>query len=491
MEIKELLLMAEALANEKNIEKEDVFFALEEALSIATKKQKGWNARVDIDKTTGDFTTFRLWQVIDDKENFVDDEGTPFDSKFHIYQKDTDNAEVDSFVEEQVENITFDRVAAQMAKQVIVQKVRDAERSVITQKYANKVGEVLSGVVKKVAKGNVFIELGGIDGMIARNEMIPGEMVRKGDRIKFLVKEVKEGPRGDQIVLSRSANEILPALFAMEIPEISDGSIEVIAASRDAGSRSKVAVKARDRRIDAKGSCIGMRGTRINAIINELNGEKVDIILWDADPVQFAINAIAPAEVSSVVVNENNHSMDLAFADEELAKAIGRGGQNIKMASQLTGWKLNAISEQEALEKQQSVEEKLTHKLAEQLGVEADVAGVLVAEGFATIDLIAEASVQDLSRIQGLTEEIIADLQERASDAQLVAALDGAESSEALTAIEGVDEDLANALVAADITTVSDLADLAIDDILEMYQLEKQQASDIIIAARQADGWFD
>jgi N utilization substance protein A len=491
MEIKELLLMAEAIANEKNIEKEDVFFALEEALSIATKKQKGWNARVDIDKTTGDFTTFRLWQVIDDKENFVDDEGTPFDSKFHIYQKDTDNAEVDSFVEEQVENITFDRVAAQMAKQVIVQKVRDAERSVITQKYANKVGEVLSGVVKKVAKGNVFIELGGIDGMIARNEMIPGEMVRKGDRIKFLVKEVKEGPRGDQIVLSRSANEILPALFAMEIPEISDGSIEVIAASRDAGSRSKVAVKARDRRIDAKGSCIGMRGTRINAIINELNGEKVDIILWDADPVQFAINAIAPAEVSSVVVNENNHSMDLAFADEELAKAIGRGGQNIKMASQLTGWKLNAISEQEALEKQQSVEEKLTHKLAEQLGVEADVAGVLVAEGFATIDLIAEASVQDLSRIQGLTEEIIADLQERASDAQLVAALDGAESSEALTAIEGVDEDLANALVAADITTVSDLADLAIDDILEMYQLEKQQASDIIIAARQADGWFD
>jgi N utilization substance protein A len=491
MEIKELLLMAEAIANEKNIEKEDVFFALEEALSIATKKQKGWNARVDIDKTTGDFTTFRLWQVIDDKENFVDDEGTPFDSKFHIYQKDTDNAEVDSFVEEQVENITFDRVAAQMAKQVIVQKVRDAERSVITQKYANKVGEVLSGVVKKVAKGNVFIELGGIDGMIARNEMIPGEMVRKGDRIKFLVKEVKEGPRGDQIVLSRSANEILPALFAMEIPEISDGSIEVIAASRDAGSRSKVAVKARDRRIDAKGSCIGMRGTRINAIINELNGEKVDIILWDADPVQFAINAIAPAEVSSVVVNENNHSMDLAFADEELAKAIGRGGQNIKMASQLTGWKLNAISEQEALEKQQSVEEKLTHKLAEQLGVEADVASVLVAEGFATIDLIAEASVQDLSRIQGLTEEIIADLQERASDAQLVAALDGAESSEALTAIEGVDEDLANALVAADITTVSDLADLAIDDILEMYQLEKQQASDIIIAARQADGWFD
>lgn len=491
MEIKELLLMAEAIANEKNIAKSEVFIALEEALSIATKKQKGWDAKVVIDRENGEFTTFRLWQVIDDKENFVDDDGTPFDEKFHIYQKDADNVAVDDFLEKEVDNITFDRVAAQMAKQVIVQKVRDAERSVIINKYADKVGEVLSGVVKKIAKGNVFIDLGGIDGMIARNEMIPGEMVRKGDRIKFLVKEIKEGPRGDQIILSRSDNEILPALFAMEVPEISDGSIEIIAASRDAGSRSKVAVKARDRRIDAKGSCIGMRGTRINAVINELNGERVDIILWDADPVQFAINAIAPAEVSSVVVNENNHSMDLAFAGDELAKAIGRGGQNIRMASALTGWKLNAISEEEALEKQQSGEEKLTHKLAQQLGVETDVASVLVAEGFADIDAIADASIESLTTIEGLTEEIVEDLQERAGDAQLVAALDGAESSEALSAIDGVDEDLAAALVAADIATIGDLADLAIDDLLEIYQLDKQVASDIIIAAREADGWFD
>jgi N utilization substance protein A len=491
MEIKELFLMAEAIANEKNIQKEDVFEALEEALSLATKKQKGWNARVELDRESGDFTTFRTWQVIDDKENFVDDDGTPFDSELHIYQKDTDNAEIDSFVEKEITNIKFDRVAAQMVKQVIIQKVRDAERNVIIGKYADQVGEVLSGMVKKVAKGNVFIELGGIDGMIARNEMIPGEMVRKGDRIKFLVKEIKEGPRGDQIVLSRCDNAILPALFAMEVPEISDGSIEIMGASRDAGSRSKVAVKARDRRIDAKGSCIGMRGTRINAVINELNGEKVDIILWDADPVQFAINAIAPAEVSSIVVNENNNSMDIAFSGDELAKAIGRGGQNIKMASQLTGWRLNAISEEEALEKQQSVEEKLTNKLAEQLSVETDVASVLVAEGFATIDDIAEAEVESLIKIEGLTEEIIEDLQERAGDAQLVAALDGADSSEALTAVEGVDEDLADALVGADIATVGDLADLSIDELLEIYQLEKQVASDIIIAAREADGWFD
>lgn len=491
MEIKELFLMAEAIANEKNISQEVVFQVLEEALSLATKKQKGWSVRVELDRETGEFSTFRIWQVIDDKENFVDDDGTPFDPELHIYQKDTDNAEIDSFIEKAIDSIVFDRVAAQMVKQVIIQKVREAERSVIIQKYSNRLGEVISGMVKKIIKGNVFIDLGSIDGMIARADMIPGEMVRKGDRIRFLIKEIKETARGDQIVLSRTADEMLNALFAMEVPEISDGSIEIMAVSRDAGSRSKIAVKARDRRIDPVGSCIGMRGTRINAIINELNGEKIDIILWDVEPVNLAINSIAPAQVSSVVINEDSHSMDLAFAEEELAKAIGRGGQNIRLATNITGWRLNVISESEALEKQQSSEEKVSIKLAEQLGIDKEVAGVLISEGFTTIDEIADSEVDEMIKIEGLTTDIITDLQERAEDARLVQMLDNADASESLIAIDGIDEDLAEILVGADIKNITELADLATDELLEICKLSRQDASDIIIKARESDGWFD
>ncbi len=491
MDGKELFLMVEAISNEKNISKEDVFESLEEALAVATKKRKEIDAHVEIDRKTGEFSTFRQWMVIEDGENFVDDDGTEFDPELHIHAKDANGVAVDDFVRTPIETEEFGRIAAQIVKQVIIQKVREAEREVIVNDYSARVGEVIMVTVKRIDRGNVYVDMGGVDGMISKFDLIPNESVRKNDRLRAYIKEVKSSTRGAQIFLSRTAPEMMIQLFEMEVPEISEGVIEIMGGSRDPGLRSKLAVKAKDKRLDPIGSCIGMRGARVQAVSNELNGERVDVILWDEDPAQYVINAMAPAEVSSIVVDEDKNSMDIAVDEDQLALAIGRGGQNIKLASRLTGWKLNVMSTTEADEKQAQENQKVSDKLADQLGVDAEVAGVLLEEGFASIDDIADADAQTLEGIEEFDATMVEELQERASDAQLVQALGDADSQEALMSVEGVDEELSQALIEAEIATVDDLAELSIDELLDVQDMDKEQASAIIMTARENEGWFD
>ena len=491
MEGKELFLMVEAISNEKNISQEDVLESLEEALAVATKKRNNIDAHVEIDRKTGEFNTFRQWMVIDDGENFVDDDGTEFDTELHIHAKDANGVAVDDFVREPMETEAFGRIAAQIVKQVIIQKVREAEREVIVEDYTKRVGEVIMVTVKRVDRGNAYVDMGGVDGMISKFDLIPNESVRKNDRLRAYIKEVKSSPRGAQIFLSRTVPEMMIELFEMEVPEISEGVIEIMGGARDPGLRSKLAVKAKDKRLDPIGSCIGMRGARVQAVSNELNGERVDIILWDEDPAQFVINAMAPAEVSAIVVDEDKNSMDIAVEDDQLALAIGRGGQNIKLASRLTGWKLNVMSVGEADEKQAGENQKTSEKLAEKLGVDSEVAGVLIDEGFGSIDEVADADVASLESIEEFDASMVEELQERASDAQLVQALGDAESSEVLMSVEGVSEDLAQALIESDIATVDDLAELSIDELLDIQVMDTEVASAVIMTARENEGWFD
>jgi len=491
MDGKELFLMIEAISNEKNITKEDVLESLEEALAVATKKRSNIEVRVEVDRHSGEFKTFRQWQVIEDGEEFVDDDGNMFDPELHIYQADANGLNVDEFVEEPMESLEFGRIAAQVAKQVIIQKVREAERTVVVDNYSERVGEVVMVTVKRVDRGNVYVDMGGIDGMISKYDLIPNESIRKNDRLRAYIKEVKSTPRGAQIFLSRTANDMMVQLFEMEVPEISEGVIEIKAGARDPGLRSKLAVKAKDKRIDPIGSCIGMRGARVQAVSNELNGERVDIILWDDDPAQFVINAMAPAEVSSIVVDEDKRSMDIAVEEDQLALAIGRGGQNIKLASKLSGWKLNVMSLNDADEMQAQEIQKTGEKLAEKLGVDAEVAGVLIDEGYTSLDDIAEAEAETLSKIEEFDSEMVDELQERAQDAQLVKALNDAEATELLLGVEGVDDSLASALVGAEISTVDDLAELSIVELLEIQDIGNDSASAVIMAAREKEGWFD
>ena len=491
MDGKELFLMIEAISNEKNITKDDVIESLEEALAVATKKRNNIEVRVEVDRHTGEFNTFRQWQVIEDGEKFVDDDGEMFDPELHIYQADSNGLDIDAFVEEPMESLEFGRIAAQVAKQVIIQKVREAERTVIVDNYTQRVGEVVMVTVKRVDRGNVFVDMGGIDGMISKFDLIPNESIRKNDRLRAYIKEVKSTPRGAQIFLSRTVNDMMIELFTMEVPEISEGVIEIKAGARDPGLRSKLAVKAKDKRIDPIGSCIGMRGARVQAVSNELNGERVDIILWDEDPAQFVINAMAPAEVSSIVVDEEKGFMDIAVEEDQLALAIGRGGQNIKLASRLTGWKLNVMSISDADDIQAKELQKTGEKLAEKLGVDAEVAAVLIDEGYTNLDEIAEAESDALSKIEEFDSDMVGELQERAQDAQLVKALTDAESTEILLSVEGVDEALAAALVEAEITTVDALAELSIVEVLEIQDVGNDSASAVIMAAREKEGWFD
>ena len=491
MDGKELFLMIEAISNEKNITKEDVLESLEEALAVATKKRSNIEVRVEVDRHTGEFKTFRQWQVIEDGEEFVDDDGNMFDPELHIYQADANGLDIDAFVEEPMESLEFGRIAAQVAKQVIIQKVREAERTVVVDNYSQRVGEVVMVTVKRVDRGNVYVDMGGIDGMVSKYDLIPNESIRKNDRLRAYIKEVKSTPRGAQIFLSRTVNDMMIQLFEMEVPEISEGVIEIKAGARDPGLRYKLAVKAKDKRIDPIGSCIGMRGARVQAVSNELNGERVDIILWDEDPAQFVINAMAPAEVSSIVVDEDKGSMDIAVEEDQLALAIGRGGQNIKLASKLTGWKLNVMSLSDADELQAKELQKTGEKLAEKLGVDAEVAGVLIDEGYTNLDEIAEAESEILSKIEEFDSEMVDELQERAQDAQLVKALNDAEASEVLLGVEGVDDALAQALVDAEISTVDELAELSIVELLDIQDIGNDTASAVIMAAREKEGWFD
>ncbi|MDP7554225.1 MAG: transcription termination factor NusA [Candidatus Thioglobus sp.] len=491
MDGKELFLMIEAISNEKNISKEDVIESLEEALAVATKKRNNIDVRVEVNRHSGEFDTYRRWLVIEDDADFVDDDGTEFSSDLHVYEKDANGVLVGDYLEESIEPVEFGRIAAQIAKQVIIQKVREAERTVIVDNFSERLGEVVMVTVKRVDRGNVYVDMGGIDGMISKFDLIPNESIRKNDRLRAFIKEVKSTPRGAQIFLSRTANEMMIELFAMEVPEISEGVIEIKGGARDPGLRAKLAVKAKDRRLDPIGTCIGMRGSRVQAVSNELNGERVDIILWDEDPAQFVINAMAPAEVSSIVVDEEKGSMDIAVAEDQLALAIGRGGQNIKLASRLTGWKLNVMSRSDADDLQAKEIQKTSEKLAENLGVDAEVAGVLIDEGYSSLDEIAEADSEVLTQIEEFDSEMVDELQERAQDAQLVKALNDAEATEVLLSIDGTSEVLAAALVEAGINAIEDLAELSIVELQEIQDISSEDASTVIMAARENAGWFE
>ena len=491
MDGKELFLMIEAISNEKNISQEDVIESLEEALAVATKKRNNIDVRVEVNRHSGEFDTYRRWLVIEDDADFVDDDGTEFSSDLHVYEKDANGVLVGDYLEESIEPVEFGRIAAQIAKQVIIQKVREAERTVIVDNFSERLGEVVMVTVKRVDRGNVYVDMGGIDGMISKFDLIPNESIRKNDRLRAFIKEVKSTPRGAQIFLSRTANEMMIELFAMEVPEISEGVIEIKGGARDPGLRAKLAVKAKDRRLDPIGTCIGMRGSRVQAVSNELNGERVDIILWDEDPAQFVINAMAPAEVSSIVVDEEKGSMDIAVAEDQLALAIGRGGQNIKLASRLTGWKLNVMSRSDADDLQAKEIQKTSEKLAENLGVDAEVAGVLIDEGYSSLDEIAEADSEVLTQIEEFDSEMVDELQERAQDAQLVKALNDAEATEVLLSIDGTSEVLAAALVEAGINAIEDLAELSIVELQEIQDISSEDASTVIMAARENAGWFE
>lgn len=493
---KDILNVVDAVSHEKGVEKEIIFDALEAALASATRKRHGddIDARVAIDRKTGDYETFRRWKVFADDSKELE---FPEKELRMIDAVDIDPAaEPGGFVETPIESVDFGRIAAQTAKQVIVQKVREAERKKVVEEFSGRVGQLLSGVVKRVDRNGVFLDLGSnAEGFIPRENMIPREPVRTQDRMKALLREVRSEPRGPQLFLSRTAPQFLVELVRIEVPEVGQGLIEILGAARDAGLRAKIAVKSNDPRIDPVGACVGMRGSRVTAVSNELAGERVDIIPWDENAAQFVINAMSPAEVSSIVVDEESHSMDIAVAEDKLSQAIGRGGQNIKLASELSGWELNVMSESAAEEKSESEARSVVETFMKQLDVDEDVALILVQEGFSTIEEIAYVPATELLAIEEFDQQIVDELRSRARDVLLTQAIATEETADAntpaedLLAVDGMDEDLAQQLALRGIVTREDLAEQAVDDIADLEGLDAARAGALIMAARAH--WFE
>jgi N utilization substance protein A len=492
---KEILMVVDAVSNEKGVEKEVIFDALEAALASATRKKHGeeWEVRVAINRRTGDYDTFRRWKVLadDSRELEVPDRELRLEDALDVDPA----AQVGGYVEQPVESVAFGRIAAQQAKQVIVQKVREAERAQVVDAYRDRVGQLVSGVVKRVDRNGIFVDLGGnAEGFVSRSDMIVREQVKPQDRIKAFLKEVRPEPRGPQLFLTRSAPEFLIELFKLEVPEVGQGLIQILGAARDPGIRAKIAVKSNDPRIDPVGACVGMRGSRVQAVSNEIAGERVDIIPWDPNPAQFVINAMSPAEVMSIVVDEDSHSMDIAVSEEKLSQAIGRGGQNIRLASQLTGWDLNVMSESDAEAKSESESRTLVENFMKQLDVDEDVATILVQEGFSTIEEVAYVPQAELNAIQEFDEEIVKELRNRARDVLLTQAIASEETLDSqlpaddLLLLEGMQPDLALALARRGVRTREDLAEQAIDDLMDIQGLTAEEAGKLIMKAREH--WF-
>ncbi len=492
---KEILLVADVVSNEKGVDKEIIFEAIEAALAQATRKKHlaDIDARVAIDRSTGDYETFRRWEVIDDDPE-VELESSDRQIRLTEAREQSPDLEVGDFIEEPIGSVEFGRIGAQAAKQVIFQKVREAERAMVVENFSNRVGEVLSGIVKRVERGNIYIDLGSnIEGMVSRDKSIPRESVRAGDRVRGYLYEVSAETRGPQIFLSRTAPELLAELFSIEVPEISHGLIHIKGAARDPGQRAKLAVTTSDNRIDPVGACVGMRGSRVQAVSNELGGERVDIIIWDENPAQFVINAMAPAEVLSIVMDEEKNCMDIAVAEEKLSQAIGRGGQNVRLASQLTGWDLNVMTEADADEKSEQEAQKVIASLMEHLDVDEDVAGILVQEGVASIEELASVSIEDLANIEEFDEDIAEELLNRARDAALTIAIaaeehGGVEPADDLLEMEGMTEEMALRMATIGISTREDLAELAIDELMEVDDMDEKTAGVLIMKAREI--WF-
>lgn len=495
---KEILLVVDVFSNEKDIEKEVVFQAIESALEAATIKRHAnqIRAKVCVNRKTGDYMTYRLWEVVEG--NAQSDSGVEF-PEFQIPLEtakiDYPNVQVGEFIEKEIESVEFGRIAAQTAKQVIIHRVREAERRKIVDAYKSRVGDLITGTVKRIEKGNVYLDLGGqVEAYIAKDDMIPRESVRIGDRIRGYLKEVRLEARGPQLFVSRTAPELLIALFRLEVPEVGEGLIEIKAASRDPGSRAKIAVKSNDPRLDPVGACVGMRGSRVQSVSNELAGERVDIILWNQSDAQFVINAMAPAEIQSIVVDEDRHSMDLAVSTDNLSQAIGRGGQNVRLATQLTGWELNVIDASKAEQNSEAEADKIKQLFIDQMGIEADVAMILVEEGFNSIEEIAYVPVSEMLEIEGFDQELVEILRSRAKDAILISAIAAEEEIEAiepskdLLEMEGMDRDLAYDLASHGIVTMDDLAEQSIDDLLSSLGIDEERAAKLIMKAREP--WF-
>ncbi|WP_438971488.1 transcription termination factor NusA [Methylophaga sp.] len=497
MNNKEILLVVDAMSNEKGVSKEVIFQAIEAALAMATRKRYDMaiDAHVQIDRVTGEYETFRQWLIVedDDEEIFESDET-------HIRLSDAlkkqSDAEVGGYIQEPMESVEFGRIAAQTAKQVIVQKVREAERAQVVEMYREKVGQMIHGTVKRVDRGNVTLDLGGnAEAFLPREEMIPRESFRAGDRIRGYLKEIRPEGRGPQLIVSRITPELLIELFTLEVPEISDGMIEIKGAARDPGLRAKIAVLAMESRIDPVGACVGMRGSRVQAVTNELGGERVDIILWDEDVARFAINAMAPAEVLSIVVDEDAHSMDIAVEDSQLSQAIGRSGQNVRLASQLTGWELNVMSSSDADKKAESEIGELIQDFMKDLDVDEDVALILAQEGFSSLEEVAYVPEQEMLDIEEFDADIVAELRSRARDVLLTRAiaseeqLESAEPTQELLDMEGMNKDLALTLSSKSVTTLDDLADLAVDELVEIGGMNDEEAAALIMKARES--WFE
>src|SRR6201996_5819252 len=492
---KELLLVVDAVANEKGVAKNVIFDAMEAALASAAKKRymnEDVATRVSIDRNNGDYETFRRWEVVPDD---VVMESPDRMVRMMDAVETREDIQVGEFVEEPIENPEFGRIAAQAAKQVIVQRVREAERAHVVDAYKDRVGELVTGVVKRVERGSVYLDLGGnAEAYIPRDRAIPREAVRAGDRVRGYLHEVRPEPRGPQLFVSRMAPEFMMELFKLEVPEVGQGLVEIKAAARDAGDRAKIAVLAHDHRTDPIGACIGMRGSRVQAVSNELNGERIDIVLWNDNPAQFVINAMAPAEVQSIIVDEEKHSMDIAVAEDKLSQAIGRGGQNVRLASKLTGWQLNVMTQDQVAAKSEAEQEAARNLFMEKLEVDAEISAILVQEGFTTVEEIAYVPSGELLAIEGFDENIVEELRARARDALLTEALAVEEDIEDnkpaddLLAVEGMDEDTAYQLAQHKVVTRQDLADLATDELVEFAidGVDEQRASALIMAARAA-----
>ena len=495
---KEILLVVDVFANEKEIDKSIVFQAMEAALEAAAIKrhENKIKARVSINRQTGDYDTFRRWEVVAPNDNVDGDVEFPGSQLLlEVARMDDPAIEIGDFVEEQIESVAFCRIAAQTAKQVIIQKIREAERNKIVLAYKGRVGELITGIVKRIEKGSLYLDLGGhVEAYIAKEDMIPREPIRVGDRIRGYLKDVRPEARGPQLFVSRTAPELLIALFRLEVPEVGEGMIEVIAAARDPGSRAKIAVKSHDPRIDPVGACVGMRGSRVQAVTNELAGERIDIILWNPNEAQFVINAMAPAEIQSIVMDEDKHSMDVAVATENLSQAIGRGGQNVRLATQLTGWELNVLDAAKVEQDTDAATNKVMQIFMNQLAVDEEIAQILAEVGFNSVEEIAYVPVDEMLEIDGFDKDLVETLKKRAKDALLINAIASEEKIEAATpaedllTMEGMNKELAYQLASQGIVTMDDLAELAIDDLLDFAGMDKERASTLIMKAREP--WF-
>ncbi len=491
---KDVLLVVEGIANEKRVPKEAIFQAIEAALAMATRKRHddACEVRVQIDRKTGDYETFRQWEVVATDDDIID--GSLQMAQEQARQMDADVSEGE-FVEQKMDSIEFGRIGAQTAKQVILQKLREVERAKVVEDFQSKQGTLISGVVKRLDKGAVYVDLGEtIEAVILKSDQIPGENFRVGERVRGHLREVKFMPRGPQLFMSRTTPEMLMELFKLEIPEIGDEMIDIMGAARDPGVRAKVAVRANDKRIDPIGACIGMRGARVQAITNELSGERVDIVLWNEDPVQYVINAMAPAEIVKITMDEELHSMDLAVPDDGLAKAIGVRGQNVRLASELSGWELNVMTLSEMLSKAEKESKAQVQLFIDALGVDDELAAILVNEGFSSVEEVAYVPLAELLDVDGFDEDLVNALRDRAKDYLLTKAIEREEKKETfkpdvnLLALDGMNEDLALALAEKGILDQEMLAELGVDELMELVSMPEKDASRLIMAARAP--WF-